>query len=209
MRKERITLAWKDLAKNTGQLDWLPTNPRTWTADDVQRTESSIKEDPDFLEDRPILVVSDVPGNYIVFAGNLRCEAVSRIKMKSVPCVLYTPEGKEDELAIVRRAMKDNGSFGSWDFDALANEWGDLPLTDWGVPVWAATSVTDLADLGDEGDLTADQIAKPGESISGYTSISFLFPVDKAEAVNEYIKREGKETLAEKIIELCQEQEVK
>ena len=32
--------------------------------------------------------------------------------------------------------LKDNGSWGAWDFDALANEWDDLPLTDWGVPAW-------------------------------------------------------------------------
>ena len=32
--------------------------------------------------------------------------------------------------------MKDNGSFGAWDYDALANEWDDLPLADWGVPSW-------------------------------------------------------------------------
>lgn len=136
MKKERINLSYKELTKNAGQIAWLPSNPRTWTADDVRRTEASIQEDPDFLEDRPLLVVVDVPGNYVVFAGNLRCEAVARLKMRAVPCVLYTPEGPEDELAIVRRAMKDNGSFGSWDYDAIANEWGDLPLQEWGVPVW-------------------------------------------------------------------------
>ena len=32
--------------------------------------------------------------------------------------------------------MKDNGSFGSWDFDELANAWDDMPLTDWGIPAW-------------------------------------------------------------------------
>lgn len=147
MKKERINLSYKELTKNAGQVSWLPANPRTWTADDVRRTEASVQEDPDFLEDRPLLVVEDVPGNYVVFAGNLRCEAVSRLKMKSVPCVLYTPEGPEDELAIVRRAMKDNGSFGSWDFDALANEWGDLPLKEWGVPVWE----TEKAGIPDRG----------------------------------------------------------
>jgi hypothetical protein len=32
--------------------------------------------------------------------------------------------------------LKDNGSWGAWDFDELANKWDDLPLTDWGVPAW-------------------------------------------------------------------------
>ena len=143
MKKERINLSYKELTKNAGQIAWLPANPRTWTADDIRRTVDSVTEDPDFLEDRPLLVVVDVPGNYVVFAGNLRCEAVARLKMRSVPCVLYTPEGPEDELAIVRRAMKDNGSFGSWDYDALSNEWGDLPLQEWGVPVWETEKAED------------------------------------------------------------------
>lgn len=30
--------------------------------------------------------------------------------------------------------MKDNGSFGQWDYQALEEEWGEWPLTDWGVP---------------------------------------------------------------------------
>ncbi|MBR1575867.1 MAG: DNA modification methylase [Bacteroidales bacterium] len=136
MKKERINISYKELTKNAGQVSWLPANPRTWTADDIRRTEASVQEDPDFLEDRPLLVVADVPGKYVVFAGNLRCEAAARLRLRSVPCVLYTPEGPEDELAIVRRAMKDNGAFGAWDYDALANEWSDLPLAEWGVPAW-------------------------------------------------------------------------
>lgn len=32
--------------------------------------------------------------------------------------------------------IKDNASFGEWDFDALANEWDSTLLDDWGVDVW-------------------------------------------------------------------------
>jgi DNA modification methylase len=31
--------------------------------------------------------------------------------------------------------IKDNGSFGDWDMDMLANEWDDLPLKEWGVDI--------------------------------------------------------------------------
>ena len=57
--------------------------------------------------------------------------------MATAPCVIHYPENEADQETIKRRAIKDNGTFGSWDFDALANEW-DGPLTDWGVPVWDA-----------------------------------------------------------------------
>ena len=135
MRKERINLELRTIKRNDGQLEWLPRNPRQWTQTDIDNTARSIAEDEDFLEDRPLLVVPN-GDEYIVFAGNLRREGAKKQKMKTVPAVVYYPETDEDRLTVKRRAMKDNGSFGAWDYDALANEWDDLPLQDWGVPAW-------------------------------------------------------------------------
>ena len=130
-----MMLKVSSLVQNNGQLGWLPKNPRQWTQTDIDRTAASIREDEDFLEDRPLLVVPN-GDEYIVFAGNLRREGAKKQKMKTVPAVVYYPETDEDRLTVKRRAMKDNGSFGAWDYDALANEWDDLPLQDWGVPSW-------------------------------------------------------------------------
>ena len=141
MRKERDTLKVSQLETNNGQLGWLPKNPRQWTQTDIDRTKASIQEDTDFLEDRPLLVCPGLSGKYVVFGGNLRLTAARSLKLKEVPVVVYCldeggPEQDEIRETIKRRAMKDNGSFGSWDYDALANEWDDLPLQDWGVPAW-------------------------------------------------------------------------
>lgn len=136
MKKERKELPLHVLELNKGQLDWLPTNPRTWTQSDIDRTAASIKEDPDFLEDRPLLVVPGSDDRFIVFAGNLRHEGAAAAKRGTVPCVVYYPQGDAERATVVRRAMKDNGSFGSWDWDELGNSWDDMPLQDWGVPVW-------------------------------------------------------------------------
>ena len=138
MIKHRYAVPLDQLELNTGQLDWLPRNPRTWTQEDIDRTGASIKEDPDFLEERPLLVVP-VPGHehkWVVFAGNLRHEGAKAIGMPFVPVVEYQPATDEDRETIKRRAMKDNGSFGKWDWDTLANEWDDQPLGDWGIPAW-------------------------------------------------------------------------
>lgn len=135
MRKERATLKVSAIVANEGQLPWLPANPRQWTQTDIDRTRNSILEDPDFLEDRPLLVVPLDEKRWLVFAGNLRREGAKSGKVKEVPVIIYYPETEEDHLTIKRRAMKDNGSFGEWDFDALANAWDDLPLVDWGIPV--------------------------------------------------------------------------
>ena len=141
MNKARLNIATSKLVGNTGQLDWLPRNPRTWTAGDLERTKRSIERDGDFLEDRPLLAVPAESGKgerYIVFAGNLRLKACKESGVKSAPVVVYFPETDEDRETVKRRAMLDNGSFGSWDYDALANEWDDLPLADFGIPAWEA-----------------------------------------------------------------------
>lgn len=135
MKKDKQVIAVRLLEPNTGQLDWLPRNPRQWTREDVARTAQSIEEDPDFLEDRPLLVVPHGK-KWVVFAGNLRREGCLNAGLESVPCVTYQPEDEADQLTIKRRAMKDNGSFGSWDYDELANAWDDLPLADFGLDVW-------------------------------------------------------------------------
>ena len=157
MRKERTTLPVRSIQRNDGQLDWLPKNPRQWTKDDVERTAASIAEDPDFLEDRPLLVVPS-GDEYVVFAGNLRREGAKKEKLTAVPAVVYYPDGDEDRQTIKRRAMKDNGSFGSWDFDELANGWDDLPLLEWGVPAWDTKQggEMNLTTKGREGDENYD-----------------------------------------------------
>jgi hypothetical protein len=40
--------------------------------------------------------------------------------------------------------IKDNGDFGQWDYDALANEWNADDLNDWGVDVWQNKEVDDV-----------------------------------------------------------------
>ena len=135
MKKDRLNLPTALLLPNLGQLEWLPKNPRQWTQDDIDRTAKSIREDEDFLEDRPLLVTPQGK-KWIIFAGNLRRTAAAQAGVKTLPCVVYLPETDEDYDTIKRRAMKDNGSFGSWDYDELANSWDDLPLEDFGVPAW-------------------------------------------------------------------------
>ena len=54
-------------------------------------------------------------------------------KSDTVP-VLYADTLTEEEKR--EFIIKDNSSFGAWDWDALANEWDAEQLDDWGVDVW-------------------------------------------------------------------------
>jgi len=135
MKKERKLLRVANLQLNEGQLGWLPKNPRQWTQEEIDKTKDSLERDRDFLEDRPLLVVPFEDG-FVVYAGNMRCTAAKELGLETLPCVTYEPECVEDRDTIKRRSILDNGAFGAWDWDALANEWDDLPLCDWGVPAW-------------------------------------------------------------------------
>lgn len=175
MKKTRTTLKVSDIELNTGQLEWLPRNPRQWDKDDIRRTAASIQEDPDFLEDRPVLAVP-FGDKYIAFGGNLRSISCGKAKVKEVPSMVYVPETEEDYATIKRRAMKDNGSFGKWDYDTLANEWDDQPLTDWGVPVWNGDEGQKAGKAEDYGE-TFQLSAKARE---GYRQITITATDDQA-----------------------------
>lgn len=201
MKKERKMLPVDLLQLNEGQLDWMPKNPRQWTQDGVNKAKDSLERDPDFLDDRPLLVVPH-DGAFVVYAGNMRLTAARELGVEALPCVSYEPESVEDRDTIKRRAILDNGDFGAWDWDALANEWDDLPLGDWGVPSWGHDTV-------DVGDLGIEPVASAGESLSGFTQMTFLFKKDDVEIVQGYIDTFGKDKLVEQIVELCRTAEAK
>lgn len=145
---ERIAL--EHLSINEGQIEGLPANPRQWTQSDIDKIAASLKETPELFELRPIIAVPHEDTN-VILAGSLRFCGARQNGDKDAPTILLPadmPVAKMKEIVI-----KDNGAFGAWDFDALGNEWDDLPLGDWGVPAWKA----DLP----EGDIDVDGLFDP------------------------------------------------
>ena len=163
METRRIKLT--DLVLNEGQIAGLPTNPRQWTQTELNKLKKSLQETPELLEARGILVYP-WEGKYLVLGGNMRLSALKALKAKDAPCIVFPEDTPIDKLKEV--VIKDNGSFGAWDFDQLANEWGDLPLVDWGVPAWeteradAALSEDAVDDDFDESEVK-ESICKPGD----------------------------------------------
>ena len=45
--------------------------------------------------------------------------------------------------------IKDNASYGDWDWDTLANEWDNKSLLDWGIDVWQPEEAVDYSVLDD------------------------------------------------------------
>lgn len=134
MKIEKKVLPLAELELNNGQIEGLPANPRQWTLTDVERLAASLNETPELLEMRcPIVVPHE--GKFVVLGGNLRLAAARHNKDTEVACFVMEGATTEKMKEIV---IKDNGSFGKWDWDSLANEWDSLPLEDWGVDVWTA-----------------------------------------------------------------------
>lgn len=194
-----VKLKTADLAPNTGQIPGLPTNPRQWTSGDIDKIAASLRETPELFEARPVLVIPH-GSKYVILGGNLRYEGARKNKEKEVPAIIFPEDTPPEKLREI--VVKDNGSFGAWDDDALANEWDDLPLSDWGVPAWR----NDQLDLSA---LSIDTVAGAGNGETGFTSITFVFTSEDAARVQEYCKDNGKESLAQKIVELCQTAEAK
>jgi len=89
---------------------------------------TSIKEFPEMLEARPIVVNPDM----IVLGGNMRLKAAKAAGLTEAPVYVATWEESKAKEFIV----KDNVGFGEWDWDILANEWDAAELDEWGLDVW-------------------------------------------------------------------------
>lgn len=166
IRKDPLTvIALEKLQLNEGQLDWLPKNPRSFTQTDLDRTKRSLDEDADFLQERPLLAVPGPDKTLIVFAGNLRLTAARALGWPGAPVVVYHPEDQIDRETILRRALKDNGSFGSWDTDILANEWEfeTWDLEAMGIPDWITGGAGGAQQPGAAAPTTAPSPSKTGE----------------------------------------------
>ena len=142
----------KKLVYNTGQIEGVPRNPREWTKEDVSRLAASIVETPELFEARPLLVVPRGE-RFIVIGGNMRLAAARELAMSAPPC--YEIENRSTEN-LKRMALKDNASFGEWDTVALADEWPDCPLAEWGIVLPPAP----VEVQGDGDSMEADEIER-------------------------------------------------
>ena len=103
-----------------------PNNPRRIGNKEMERLVKSLQDFPDMLSIREIVVDE----NMTVLGGNMRLQALKKAGAKDCIAKIVSglTEAQKREFVI-----KDNGSMGDWNMDALANMWSDLPLVEWGV----------------------------------------------------------------------------
>lgn len=92
----------------------LPNNPRKITQRDLNILCDSIRENG-FYEHRPCAVEKQ-GDTYVVLDGNQRLKAARRLKMKTIPCVVYSDLTDDERTEIIMRGNINNGT---WDVDLL------------------------------------------------------------------------------------------
>ncbi len=103
-------------------------NPRYIKEQKFIKLVNSIKEFPEMLELRPIVVDEQM----IVLGGNMRLKACIEAGLSKVPIIIADNLTEEQKKEFI---IKDNVGFGEWDWDLLANEWDTDLLEDWGMDI--------------------------------------------------------------------------
>jgi DNA modification methylase len=105
-----------------------PNNPRIIKDDKFKKLVTSIKEFPQMLDIRPIVVNDEM----IVLGGNMRLKACIEAGLKEVSIIKASELTQEQQNEFI---IKDNVGFGEWNWDDLANSWDTEQLTEWGLDI--------------------------------------------------------------------------
>jgi hypothetical protein len=154
-----------------------PSNPRIIKNDKFKKLVKSIQEFPEMLKLRPIVVDEDM----MVLGGNMRLRASKDAGLKEVWIDIAEGLTEEQKKEFI---VKDNVSFGEWEWDMLANEWDSVEITDWGLDVWQ--NEDDVKE--DENNYTRNIKAPTYEPKNEKPHPHTLYNTDKTEELIDKIK---------------------
>lgn len=147
-----------------------PNNPRIIKDDKFKKLVQSIKDFPEMLNIRPIVVNQDM----IILGGNMRYKACKEAGLKEVPIIKTDlTEEKQREFLI-----KDNTSGGDWDWEVLANEWDNDQLEAWGL---------DLVGFDSNPEDYGEDFSLPVGDKSPFQQMTFTLADEQAEQIKNAI----------------------
>jgi hypothetical protein len=122
-----------------------PNNPRLIKDDNFKKLVQSIKDFPEMLEIRPIVVNADM----VILGGNMRFKACKEAGLKEVPIIIADNLTEEQQREFL---IKDNVSGGEWDW-SLLSEWDSEQLENWGLDIpnnlEEIKATKDIPDIGE------------------------------------------------------------
>ena len=119
-------------------------NPRFIKDIKFKKLVKSIKDFPEMLEKRPIVVDEKM----IVLGGNMRLKACKEAGLKKIDVIIAEGWDEEKKKEFI---IKDNVGYGEWDWDLLANDWDEQKLKE-----WALDLPYEFTNLPDEDNLTEE-----------------------------------------------------
>jgi ParB-like chromosome segregation protein Spo0J len=148
-----------------------PNNPRLIKDDKFTKLVQSIKDFPEMLDIRPIVVNSDM----VILGGNMRFKACKEAGLKEVPIVIADNLTEEQQREFL---IKDNTSGGEWDFEMLANEWDVEKLDNWGL---------DLPGFDLNADELGTEFSLPDGDKAPFQQMTFTLADEQAEQIKNAI----------------------
>jgi hypothetical protein len=167
-----------------GEIKRNPKNPRIikdWKFDNLVQ---SIKDFPEMLEIRPIVVNEDK----VVIGGNMRLKAAQEAGLKKIPIIIasHLTPSQQDEFMI-----KDNNNYGDWDWDKLANEWdSDMLKMDYHIDIpQAIRKMDDMLLQMDEVEVEEEQRTRPSRMDDDYTVFDMIVRVSTKKTIVEVLNK--------------------
>ena len=151
-----------------------PDNPRIISRDKFRKLVNSLKEFPQMLKLRPIVVDED----NIILGGNMRYKAALELGLSEVWVIQADYLTKDQKAEFI---IKDNAGFGRWDWETLANDWSMEVLTDWGVDV--VIDQDDIAEMNNPNNMNTENVfATELDMQSNYIVLKFNNDIDWIQA---------------------------
>lgn len=144
-----------------------PNNPRLIKDDKFAKLVKSVKEFPEMLDIRPIVVNSDM----IILGGNMRFRACKEAGLKEIPVIIAEGLTEQQQKEFL---IKDNVAGGEWDWDMLANEWEAEQLSEWGLETFTPSDVN-LNDFFEE---STEEKEQKNKIVLEYTEEEFALVND-------------------------------
>jgi DNA modification methylase len=113
---------------NINEVKENPENPRLIKDGKFKKLVESIKEFPQMLAIRPIVVNDDM----IVLGGNMRLKACKAAGLTEIHIIKAKDLTLEQQREFI---IKDNSSFGEWDWSMIKANWDFDLLSDWGLDI--------------------------------------------------------------------------
>lgn len=127
-------------------------NPRFISDTKFSQMVQSLKDFPEMAKVRPLIINE----NNLVLGGNMRLKAMQEAGWTHVPCIKVAwSEEKQREFI-----LKDNVSYGEWDWQILNSNWDKEMLTEFGLDFPASDYNPNLTPSFSDSDVTAEDMEK-------------------------------------------------